>query len=112
MNERLFQRQALARLKALLVEVPFVKGVKLLARPNRHWNADWQAAAKPSDGRWTVEMAMPFASLGATMPRVGDRWGLNLTRNRWVTGSAEYMTWAVPYGSFHSPDRFGTVWFR
>lgn len=76
------------------------------------WNADWSSAAKLQNGRWTAEMAIPFASLGATTPTAGDKWGLNLTRNRWTTGSAEYITWAIPYGGFHSPDRFGTAVFR
>jgi hypothetical protein len=76
------------------------------------WNAEWTSAAKVLNGRWTAEVAIPFTSLGVTAPTAGDKWGLNLTRNRWVTGSVEYMAWAVPYGSFHTPDRFGTAVFR
>jgi len=76
------------------------------------WNAQWSTTSVKGTNGWTVEMAIPFASLGASTPTPGAQWALNLTRNRWATGLPQYLTWAVPYGGFHSPDRFGTITFE
>lgn len=78
---------------------------------NASWNADWTTATKLGALGWTTEIAIPFASLGVQTPRVGTKWAINLTRNRTISGETEYFTWAVPYGSFHSPDRFGDFTF-
>ncbi|MCL4500156.1 MAG: family 10 glycosylhydrolase [Chloroflexi bacterium] len=74
---------------------------------NVSWNGDWTTDTKLGPGGWTTEIAVPFASLGAPAPTPGTVWAINLTRNRTTSGEMEYLTWAVPYGSFHSPDRFG-----
>ena len=79
---------------------------------NPSWNGDWKTASKMGDGVWYTEIAIPFSALGAKSPTTGDKWALNLTRNRTTTGAIEYINWAVPYGSFHSPDRFGTIVFN
>ncbi|MHB9038696.1 MAG: family 10 glycosylhydrolase [Armatimonadota bacterium] len=76
------------------------------------WNSEWQAAAHTGANGYTVEMAIPFSTLGASSPTPGTKWALNLTRNRTTSGAMEYLAWAVPYGSFHSPDRFGTAVFE
>ena len=76
------------------------------------WNAQWTTASMKGASGWTVEMAIPFASIGASAPTPGARWALNLTRNRWTTGLPQYLTWAVPYGGYHNPDRFGTIVFQ
>jgi hypothetical protein len=79
---------------------------------NAGWNGTWQSAASVGDGKWSAEIAIPFEALGVSAPTSGTRWGLNLTRNRTVTGKIEYLTWAAPYGGFHSPDRFGEAVFQ
>ncbi|MCE5197890.1 MAG: family 10 glycosylhydrolase [Armatimonadota bacterium] len=79
---------------------------------NPGWNGNWQTMSRVSAQGYTTEIAIPFKTLGANSPTPGTKWALNLTRNRTTTGTVEYITWAVPYGSFHSPDRFGTVVFR
>jgi len=75
------------------------------------WNSDWKSASQKQADGYSVEMAIPFASLGVETPTPGTKWALNLTRNRTTSGTMEYLVWAVPYGSFHSPDRLGTVVF-
>ena len=79
---------------------------------NSGWNGEWQSAATVDKCMWTADIAIPFATLGVCAPAIGSQWGLNLTRNRTTSGGVEYLTWAVPYGSFHSPDRFGTAVFE
>lgn len=76
---------------------------------NASWNGDWQAVAKVEADGYAVEIAVPFETLGAQAPDQSTEWGLNLTRNRTVTGETEHLTWAVPYGSFHTPYRFGAM---
>lgn len=69
------------------------------------------------DRSWTVEWALPFASLTSapnTPPKDGDTWRMNLYRiDR--TPDEEYSCWsptlAVP-ANYHVPTRFGTVVFR
>lgn len=79
---------------------------------NPGWNSEWKTASKLGNGVWFTEIAIPFDALGAEAPTACDKWALNLTRNRTTSGAVEYITWAVPYGSFHSPDRFGVVVFK
>lgn len=79
---------------------------------NPSWNAEWQTASSRSTDSWTTEIAIPFAALGADSPLPGTKWAVNLTRNRTITGIIESIAWAVPYGSFHSLDRFGTIVFE
>lgn len=75
------------------------------------WNAEWQVAVHRDTGSWTMEMSVPFASLGAPPPKAGDTWTANFARNRWVTGKAEYIVWSVPYGSYNRMYRFGSMGF-
>ncbi len=79
---------------------------------NPAWNGDWKTASKATGTGWTTEIAIPFSTLEVARPAAGAAWGINLTRNRTVTGSAEHLTWSVPYGSFHTPERFGRIVFR
>jgi len=70
------------------------------------WNADWKTAAKVGQSAWTAEMSLPMSAVGIE-PTPGAGFTLNLTRNRATSGALEHFAWSVPYGSFHSPDRFG-----
>ena len=75
------------------------------------WNGNWTTSSKFTIDGWISEMKIPFADFKMQTPSPGDIWGINLTRNRTVTGSKEYLTWSVPYGSFHNPERFGKIIF-
>ncbi len=69
-------------------------------------NLDWQSAAQVEDTFYSVEFALPLGEVLAS-DYTNKKVRLNLTRNRMVTGTPEYINWSVVYGSFHSPDRFG-----
>ncbi len=91
------------------------------------WNCEgWKSSVRVDgtlsfrndlDTSWTVEWAIPFASLGAmphTPPDDGDEWRINLYRiDR--TPKDEYSCWsptlAVP-ANFHVPTQFGKIVFR
>ena len=79
---------------------------------NAGWNGAWESAARLGENEWTAEIAIPFETLGVPAPSWGTRWALNLTRNATTSGTVEHVTWAVLYGSFHNPDRFGTAAFE
>ncbi|MEN6357586.1 MAG: family 10 glycosylhydrolase [Armatimonadota bacterium] len=79
---------------------------------NPGWNGEWKSAAQTSADGYSVEMVIPFKTFEVSTPVTGTKWALNLTRNRTTSGAMEYLTWAVPYGTFHSPDRFGTIVFN
>lgn len=70
---------------------------------------------------WTVEIAIPWASLaesGVTKaPRLGDRWRVGLYRIERPGGPADpetnrqYLAWSRTERHFHEPDRFGVIEF-
>lgn len=76
------------------------------------WNPEWQAASGREPGAWTVEAAIPFASLGIQSPSIGTTLRGNFYRNR-VLGQKEpeNMCWSATYGSYHTPIRFGKLTF-
>ena len=80
------------------------------------WNGQWKSGVKIGKDAFVVEFAIPFATLGVKPPKAGDRWGLNIARQRVPDGKQngrlEQTAWSVTYGSFHVPDRFGTVTFE
>jgi len=69
------------------------------------------------DRGWTVELAIPFASLTgmpAPRPKKGDRWKFNLYRLRQGPGHpGEGQALSPPMrGDFHALDRFATLRFE
>ena len=69
------------------------------------------------DVRWTVEMAIPFASLDEAKnrpPSPKDVWGMNLYRID-LTPTPEFSCWSPTLSeppSFHVPSRFGKIIFE
>ena len=63
---------------------------------------------------WSIEAAIPFASLGVATPKPGDSWRLNLARHRprGEKFNTELSTWGPLERSFKELSRFGTVTFR
>ncbi len=74
------------------------------------WNADWEVEVDILDDKWIMEIAVPFADLGLNKPGIGEKWGLNICRNR--EGGLNYSsTWAPVNGNFHSPEYFNDLIF-
>lgn len=71
------------------------------------WNARVEAAAGSADGRWTVEVRVPWEDLGGP-PQPGDVWRVNFARD--IAG-AKPLTWAPVKSSFHEPEHFGEMRF-
>ena len=78
---------------------------------DRTWGAPWQAAASREKDAWYLELAIPFAALAVPAPAPGSVWGFNLDRERNAGGNTQLYNWADVQGVFHSPTRFGHLWF-
>ncbi|OHB45952.1 MAG: hypothetical protein A2Y13_05365 [Planctomycetes bacterium GWC2_45_44] len=72
------------------------------------WNGNWQSAAKSGEDCWTVEMAIPFKTLGEQYPNDGTVWRMNICRNR--VGASNISSWSGT-NSFTDRERFGEVIF-
>jgi len=79
----------------------------------------WTSTQAPG-GRWTVEMAIPFAALDSlpnSPPKPGDAWKANFYRIDRPAALGEeddeYSCWSpiVISGSYHTLERFGTLVF-
>lgn len=71
-------------------------------------NFNWESAVKRSAQGWSVEIAVPFASLGGTAP-VGRKWRANLARETGVrvNDEREYSSWNRVEKRFDEPGNFG-----
>lgn len=57
------------------------------------WDGEWTAAARPTDGGWAVEMAIPLRSIRYASGR-NRSWGLNVGRSR--RANLELSFWSGP----------------
>jgi len=73
------------------------------------WNAHPVVAASTQPDHWTVEMAIPFADMGA-VPKPGDLWSFNLGRER-QPKPREFSIFSCTYGGFNNPARFADLYF-
>lgn len=75
---------------------------------DKAWNGEWTAATKRTATGWTVEVRIPWATLGLTgPPKAGEGLGFNVCRLRNAAG--EPSQWSLTGGSSHQPARFGTL---
>jgi hypothetical protein len=74
---------------------------------------DLQTAVQVSAASWTAELAIPYRSLTAEPPTPGARWRANFFRiDRPVGTPRELSAWSpTRLGTFHIPERFGTIEF-
>jgi hypothetical protein len=72
------------------------------------WNGIWQSASGVFPGGWTVEVAIPFETLGVSA-RNGESITFNVCRERQT--AREFTAWANPGGNFHFTSRFGEMLF-
>jgi hypothetical protein len=61
---------------------------------------------------WTVEVAIPLASMGVQGSPKGQTWLANFCRNRQVTGATEDMSWSDVGEEFHTWQRYGHITFK
>jgi len=81
----------------------------LLGSDSHGFNPKWRAQVAEGKDRWSVEIAIPFSSLGASPPQPGTAWYGNFCRERKVVN--ELSAWQPTGGSFAAPGRFGLLVF-
>ena len=75
---------------------------------NPAWNGNWTCCCRDDEGRWTAELSVPWSDLGG-LPAVGERWGLNICRNRaGGTGGSSSLSYAAK-GQFAAASTFARV---
>ena len=61
------------------------------------------------------QLPIPYETLGVPAPKPGDKWGLNIARQRQPSNEMEkepeMSAWSIPYANFHVPSHFGTLVF-
>ena len=68
-----------------------------------------------SDKNWSVEIAIPFSDLVKNFnpDQLKDfNWKINFYRISQDGIPLQYMAWSPTQGSFHQPDKFGSIIFR
>jgi len=72
------------------------------------WNPDWKITVARKKLFWSVEIAIPFSSIGG-VPKPGQVWRMNFGRNE--IPHRETSSWSAAFGSFHNTKRFGKIKF-
>lgn len=75
------------------------------------WSGKWRCAAKRGPEGWSVEAAIPFASLETDAPAANTVWGINVCRERRAGSEVQLLNWANVQGNFHRPGLFGHLLF-
>ena len=83
------------------------------AGPDSSWSGPMDHAVGRESGAWTIEIAIPWTSLGMEAPADGRRVCLQFVRNRLAgRGSQEILQWAPSYRTNLNPAMFGELTFR
>jgi len=95
----------------VIVEVPDPGGaepgdMKLERRSDDAWSSGVRRAVLVEEEQWTVEMALPLASVGLAGAPAGHELGINLTSADWDT---EEYTCLSPTSNWHDPRQFGVM---
>jgi len=76
------------------------------------WSAPWESAVAVGDDGWTVEIAVPLASIDVESLSEGDTWRFNVHRTRRSTAEPdEYQALSPTLGGFHQPGKFAELKF-
>jgi len=71
------------------------------------WDSGATVAARRGPDHWTVELALPFRSVGGATPPRGRTWRANFNRERRPV--SELSAWSPTGGFFHRPAHFGVL---
>lgn len=76
------------------------------AQLDASWNGDWEHGVQIVDRHWTVELSIPFHTLGISEATKSE-WGINLCRTMWKPKS-EYSSTAA-MGGWHNTQDFPVI---
>lgn len=71
------------------------------------WDCAFKSAVKMEDGKWFVEMAIPWEAIG--LRNAPEKMSANFNRQEYSAGEAS--GWSCTYGPFMNPARFGILKF-
>ena len=74
------------------------------------WTGRWEVEASRAADAWTVQLTIPFATVGAR-PERGEVWWLNLCRQRQAGGELQLSAWSPTRDNFHDTTCFGALVF-
>ena len=77
----------------------------------RSEKSGWKVAVAQSRDAFLCELAVPFRALGIEPPKPGDKWGLNVCRQRGADGDQGLTQWNRTDQLFHEPQNFGELEF-
>ncbi len=72
-------------------------------------NIEFTSAVQRNKDNWTVEIMIPFASLGVEVPQDGTTWRVNFGREEQPFG--EFSSWSETLETFNEPQHFGRLYF-
>lgn len=74
---------------------------------------DWASQAKVAvhcgDQFWSVEIAIPLASMHVDAVQCGDIWRGNFRRHRTTVRPSDQSVWSPTYAGLYRPERFGEL---
>ena len=90
----------------------FIFNADCVAYDGLGWNAKWNGQHNAKTDRqvdaWTLELAIPWATIGLKTPESGTKLGLEIVRRR-VQTPRELTHWSPTRAGNHVPAQFGTV---
>ena len=73
------------------------------------WHPQARAVVHRGEDFWSVEIAIPLASLGVEAVHPGETWRGNLSRHRTAVRPFETSAWSATYDGINRPARFGCL---
>lgn len=73
------------------------------------WNGKFESATGREEGAWTLELAVPWATLGVEPPQADASVRILVARNRQAVGAEELSTWPCATGGNHQPKLFAAA---
>ncbi len=85
-------------------------GSRYEARPSTGsaWSAPWQVRTARTSRGWSAELAIPFATLGAS-PTADTSWHANFCRV--IASTGEVCSWQPTMGNLSNPELWGRMFF-
>lgn len=79
------------------------------------FSPEWKASCivDSENKNWTMEIKIPFSSMGIKQPIPGEKWRIGLYRSRFINGRCEFMAWSPTLcPQYAVPSRFGCIVFK
>ena len=72
------------------------------------WTGEFTSKTGRETDAWTVELAVPWKTIGCDAPKPGTKMGFNVARSR-LPDPSEVTQWSPTFAGHHVPTQFGTL---